>query len=223
MQAHGVAMTFALVFEELGRLTNDAAILDAAVSYAEQVMTVFRQPERKRVYEFATPDGKHLDQPPGKTVVPGHVLESMWFMIHIYQRLGNAARIREAVETMRWHIEFGWDARYGGIVLARDAQGSRWEKIAGTKIWWPHTEAIYALLLAYAVSREQWCLDWLARVHEYSYSHFPVPGYGEWIQNLDRQGRKLDEVVGLPVKDPFHLARSLINCINVLQQLTINN
>lgn len=223
MQAHGIAMTFALVFEELGRYLDDASILDAAAAYADQVMTVFRHPDRRRLYEFATQDGALLDGPPGVTVVPGHVLESMWFMIHIYQRLGNAVRIREAIETMRWHVEFGWDAEYGGIVLARDAQGSRWEKIADTKIWWPHTETLYALLLAYSISREEWCLDWLARVHEYAYSHFPVPGYGEWTQNLDRQGRKLDEVVGLPVKDPFHLARSLINCIGVLEELTIGN
>lgn len=219
MKAHGIAMTFALVFEELGRYLNDPTVLDAGIAYADQVMKVFRHSERERVYEFVTQEDALLDAPPGLTVVPGHVLESMWFMIHIYRRMNDPERIRQAIETIRWHAEFGWDAECGGIVLARDAQGSRWEKIADTKIWWPHTEALYALLLAYSISREQWCLDWLARVHEYSYAHFPVPGYGEWIQNLDRQGNKLDEVVGLPVKDPFHLSRSLINCIGVLQEI----
>ncbi len=223
MKAHGVAMTFALVFEELGHFLGDSAIVDAGVAYADQVMTVFRDPERKRLYEFATMDDALLNTPPGLTVVPGHVLESMWFMIHIYRRLNDPVRIRQAIETIRWHIEFGWDAEYGGIVLARDAQGSRWEKIAETKIWWPHTEALYALLLAYSVSKEQWSLDWLERVQDYAYAHFPVPGYGEWIQNLDQRGNKLDAVVGLPVKDPFHVAGSLINSIGVLQELEVGS
>jgi N-acylglucosamine 2-epimerase len=62
-------------------------------------------------------------------------------------------------------------------------------------------------------------LDWFERVHKYAFDHYPVPQYGEWIQNLDRRGRKLNASVALPVKDPFHLARSLINCIGLLERL----
>jgi N-acylglucosamine 2-epimerase len=69
------------------------------------------------------------------------------------------------------------------------------------------------------ISKEEWCLDWFQRVHDYSFSHFPVPQYGEWIQNLDRQGRKAETVVALPVKDQFHLSRALIYSIGVLQKL----
>ncbi|MBI4789961.1 MAG: AGE family epimerase/isomerase [Chloroflexi bacterium] len=219
LKAHGVAMTFALVFDELGHYLDDPTIKHAALDHANQVMTVFLRPERQRLYEFMRLDDSLLELAPGRTVNPGHVVESMWFMIHIYQRLGNQARIRQAIDAIKWHIEFGWDDEFGGIFLARDAEGSRWEKIADTKIWWPHTEALYALLLAYSISKEQWCLDWFERVHDYAFSHFPVPQYGEWIQNLDRQGNKLDATVGLPVKDPFHLARALVNCIGVLEPL----
>ncbi len=219
MQAHGVAMIFASVFDELGQFLKDDAIVNAGLELADQVMTTFLRPERQRLYEFARLEGTILDDAPGRTIVPGHALESMWFMIHIYQRLGDAARVRRAIDAIRWHVELGWDAEYGGIVQARDAQGSRWEKIADWKIWWPHTEALYALLLAYSISKEAWCLDWFERVHEYAFSHYPVPKYGEWIQNLDRQGHKLEAAVALPVKDPFHLARSLINCIGILERL----
>jgi len=56
-------------------------------------------------------------------------------------------------------------------------------------------------------------------VHDYSFTHFPVPHYGEWIQNLDRYGKKTEIIAGLPVKDPFHLSRSLIYCVGVLEKL----
>ncbi len=82
-----------------------------------------------------------------------------------------------------------------------------------------HTEALYALLLAYQVSRQDWCLEWFERVNGYAFRMFPVAGYGEWTQRLDRQGRRQVEVLAVPVKDPFHLARALINSIGVLEKL----
>jgi len=46
-----------------------------------------------------------------------------------------------------------------------------------------------------------------------------VAQHGEWTQRLDRQGRPFSETVALPVKDPFHLPRALIYCVNALQRL----
>ena len=142
-------------------------------------------------------------------------------MIHIYRHWGEEARIRQAVEAIRWHVELGWDPEYGGLLLAVDAAGGEpWWPFAESKLWWPHTEALYALLLAHAVSREPWALEWLQRVHDYAFQHFPVPKYGEWTQRLDRQGRPITETVALPVKDPFHLPRALILSTNLLEELT---
>lgn len=218
-KAHGISMIFASAFGELGEYLNDRAITEAALDHAKQVMDVFRRPTDRRLYEFVSLDDSLLTTPPGRVVNPGHVLESMWFMIHLFQREHDQARIQQAIETMRWHLELGWDDEYGGLFLARDAAGSFWEKKWDMKIWWPHTEASYALLLAYSISKETWCLDWFRRLHDYAFSHFPVPEYGEWTQNLDRQGRRINDLVALPVKDPFHLARALIYSVGVLEQL----
>ena len=62
-------------------------------------------------------------------------------------------------------------------------------------------------------------MEWFHRIHDYAFGHFPVPTHGEWIQNLDRQGRKIATTVALPVKDPFHLARALILSVGVLESL----
>jgi len=218
-KAHGISMIFASAFGELGEYLNDRAITEAALDHAKQVMDVFRRPTDRRLYEFVNLDDSPRTSPPGRVVNPGHVIESMWFMLHLFQREHDQARIQQAIETMRWHLELGWDDEYGGLVLARDAEGSFWEKKWDMKIWWPHTEALYALLLAYSISKEAWCLDWFRRIHDYAFSHFPVPEYGEWTQNLDRQGRRINELVALPVKDPFHLARALIYSVGVLDQL----
>ncbi|MDH7487349.1 MAG: AGE family epimerase/isomerase [Anaerolineae bacterium] len=220
-KAHAVSMIFALVFHELGRFLGDETIIEAGLRHAAEVMDVFLRPERRLLYEFVGLDGSLLPTPQGRAIVPGHAIESMWFMIHIYGQTGDEARIHRAIEAIRWHLEFGWDEEYGGLFHARDAEGgqARWP-YPEAKLWWPHTETLVALLMAYEHSREVWCLEWFERVHNYAFSHFPVAGHGEWTQKLDRRGRKLTEVVALPVKDPFHLPRALILCTDVLQRLS---
>nr|MBC7245363.1 AGE family epimerase/isomerase [Chloroflexota bacterium] len=219
-KAHGVSMLFALAFNELGHYLNDREVIDASLFHANEIMEVYWQPERKMLYEFVSLDNTLIDSPQGRSVVPGHAIESMWFVMHIYQREGNDERVRQAIEILRCHIELGWDSEYGGILLARDAEGQTpWWKFADAKLWWPHTEALYALLLAYEIARAPWCLEWFERVHNYAFTHYPVAKYGEWTQRLDRKGNKFTETVALPVKDPFHLPRALIYCSKVLQRL----
>lgn len=219
-KAHAVSMIFALVFDELGQFLGDQQIIKAGLHHAHEVMDAFLRPDRKLLFEFVDLDNRLIDTPQGRSVVPGHAIESMWFVIHIFRRAGDETRIRQAVEAIRWHLEFGWDEAYGGLFHARDAEGGPpWWRFADAKLWWPHTEALYALLLAWEVSREAWCLEWFERVHNYAFTHFPDLEHGEWTQKLDRQGRKTTETVALPVKDPFHLPRALIYCTEVLTRL----
>lgn len=220
VKAHAVSMIFALVFGELGHTLGRQDIIEASLFHANEILNVYLRPEQKLLYEYVQLDNSLLDSHQGRTIVPGHAIESMWFMIHIFQREGRQEEIRRAVEAIKWHVELGWDEQYGGIVLARDAEGGEpWWKFGDSKLWWPHTETLYALLLAYEVSGEDWCLDWYRRVHDYAFSHYPVPHHGEWTQKLDRHGRKFTETVALPVKDPFHLPRGLIYCIQLLHRL----
>lgn len=220
VKAHGVSMIFSLVFHELGRLLNDEAILSAGLQQAEEVMTAFLRPDQGLLYEYVTLHNTLIDSPQGRAIVPGHAIESMWFMIHIYRYWENKSRIDEAMATIKRHIEYGWDEQYEGILLSRDAAGGDpWWPFADSKLWWPHTEALYALLLAYENSGDDWALEWFEKVHNYAFGHYPVPGYGEWTQKLDRQGKQFTQTVALPVKDPFHLPRSLIYCTAVLERL----
>ncbi len=220
VKAHGISMIFSHVFNELGLYLSDPAVIEASLHHAREVLDVYLRPAQKLLYEFVHLDNSPVDSPQGRSVVPGHAIESMWFMIHIYRHLGDAARIRQAVEAIRWHIELGWDDEFGGIFLARDAAGlAPWWKFAEAKIWWPHTESLYALLLAYEHSHAAWCLEWFEKVHNYAFSHYPVSTFGEWTQKLDRQGRKFSDTVALPVKDPFHLPRALIYCTQALGRL----
>jgi N-acylglucosamine 2-epimerase len=219
--AHAVSMIFSLVFHELSEATGDSRIEAAARAHHERVMETFLRRNRGLVLELLNRDGTELPGTEGTAVVPGHAIESMWFQMHIARAHDDTATLDRAVVAIRRHLEIGWDAEYGGLFLAVDADGGRnvgW-KFHDTKLWWPHTEALYATLLAYAHCREPWCLEWHERIRDYAFSHFAVKEHGEWRQKLDRQGRPLTDVVALPVKDPFHLPRALIYCLEVLNRL----
>ena len=220
-KAHGVSMIFSHAFGELADFLDDEVIGEAAAHHCDEVLDVFLKPERRLLYEYVGLDGSIIDSPQGRSIVPGHAIESMWFQMHILLREGiDDGRIQRALDCILWHTELAWDDEFGGLVLARDAAGGEpWWGWAETKLWWVHTEALYALILAYEISRDEAFLEWFRRVDEYAFSRYPDREHGEWTQKLDRRGEPITDVVALPVKDPFHLPRALIWCIDVLERL----
>ncbi len=223
-KAHGVSMIFSSVFYELGKFLDDEEIMDAGYDHAEQVMDHFRRPEKMCLLEYTSLDGSVVDIPEGRVVVPGHAIESMWFQMHIFEHRNEPERIAQAVECVRWHTETAWDPEWGGLVLAFDSEWGgepAWEH-AMRKFWWVHTETLYALLLSWYHSRQQWCLDWHDRVFDWTFEHFPVPEHGEWTMRLTREGKRpesLLSLIPLPIKDPFHTPRALMLCVELLERV----
>jgi len=218
---HGSAMSTSLIYWELGQVLGASAIRDQAVAAHRTVMDVFLRRDRGIVLERLNADGTEAPPPLGSVVVPGHAIESMWFQIHLARDRNDRATIDRAIRAIPPHLDLGWDKEYGGILLAVDISGRKevdW-KWHDTKLWWPQCEALYATMLAYEYCREDWCMEWHARIREYCLSHYPVKDHGEWTQKLDRQGNVLNEVIALPVKDPFHLPRVLIYLVESLGRL----
>ena len=203
-RVHGIPMIFGLIIWELGRLLDEPRYQNAALAMSDDIFDNFVRPERNLLLERIAADNSEYPPPLGTAVVPGHVIEDMWFQIHIARDTGNMRRIQEACRLLKRHIELAWDDVHGGLLLAVDADGENevgWE-FYDTKLWWPHTEAMYALLLAYEHTRDRDFLDWYDRVHQYSFEHFPVPEHGEWTQKLDRAGKPITNIVCLPGEGP---------------------
>ena len=152
--------------------------------------------------------------------VTGHAVEDMWFVLHQARRRKDTELVKRAVEVIRWMLELGWDKKKGGILLAIDVKGGTpWLPHAEKKLWWPHGETLYALLLAHELTRESWCMEWYWKVHDWSFEHFTDRENGEWHQRLDNDGRVITELIALPVKDPFHLPRNVMLALDVLNRL----
>ena len=220
-QSHGPLMLFAHVFHELGILSGKEDIKQRALELADKILTQHLDPESGQLHEFVASGGQKDSSDIGQTAIPGHVVESMWFLEEIYRYHGQSEKIPLLLETIRIHLELGWDQHFGGLVLATHLGGGKpqWHNPLG-KIWWPHTESLQALLMTYAHTREKWAKDWYWKIHDYSFTHFPNWDSGDWFHNLDREGKPtIPYLQTLPVKDPFHLPRALIYSIKILDQL----
>ena len=214
---HSIPMMLTEVAGEMAQTTRDSAIGKIADNSAAIVMNHFVRPDRKLLVEYLTSDYQELPGTEGTFVMPGHAIESMWFIMHWARRRGDQEIVKQAAEVIRWHLAAGWDQEFGGLFLGIDADGKQpflpnWEK----KLWWPHTEALYALLLAHDLTGEPWCAEWYERVHRWSVKHFAMPEVGEWRQRLNRAGEPVTNLVALPVKDPFHLPRAVILILQAL-------
>lgn len=218
LKTHGVFMLYSHVYHQVGKALNRPEVAQVGYDFAHEILRDFYIPEKEAILEFVTLDGRFVDSPPGRVCLPGHVLESMWFLISMFEDAGEHDLIRQCCRLIRRHLELAWDEEYGGLRLALDIDAQEpifWQK-ADYKPWWVQVEALVATAYAYLHTRADWCLDWHQKVQRYAYAHFPVPA-GEWTQWLDRRGHP-GKTAALPVKDPFHLPRGLIYLIDLWER-----
>ncbi|PWD51633.1 N-acylglucosamine 2-epimerase [Serinibacter arcticus] len=170
-------------------------------------------------------DGGDTDTLIARHVTPGHLLECLWMLEHAAREEPAIAAEASLLEHLALRaLETGWDAENGGLLRYTDRDGGpprgrslgedRYERLVtdtwDTKLWWVHAEAMYTTALLARRCDSPVLADWYDRVADWSLRTFPAPDGQEWTQIRDRSGDPLDAVVALPVKDPLHVARSLI-------------
>jgi N-acylglucosamine 2-epimerase len=187
----------------------------------QEVMEVFLDADSGLIYEYVTPEGKHLDCFEGRLINPGHGIEAMWFMFDIAERKNDQQLILRATQTILNILEYGWDKTYGGLFYFMDIEGKPPQQLEwDQKLWWVHIEALVALAKAYKHTGNPTVWQWYEKIHEYSWSHFPDPEFGEWFGYLNRRGEPLLTLKGGKWKGCFHLPRALYQCWQTFEQLS---
>ncbi|MFI6392031.1 AGE family epimerase/isomerase [Nonomuraea sp. NPDC050547] len=155
---------------------------------------------------------------------PGHALEGAWMVLEAGELLGDHRADRQVLDSISKLCATGWDVERGGLLRYTDVTGRRgggpYEELIvrtwTTKLWWVHTEAAYSTRLAAVKYGDKSAERWFGEVWDYTLDTFPGRDDGaEWVQIRDRNGRPLDEVVALPVKDPYHIARNLMQIVEL--------
>lgn len=224
-----VSLVLHAASERLGEARAEAA-WRRCVALADTIFGTFVQPDGSLV-ELRRLDGAPDDSLHARHFNPGHTLECVWMLLTVAEREKRADWLARAAQVTLTSCERGWDTDYGGLLYYIDREGGEPRGTAGVsayersilegwtkKLWWVHSEAIYTTLLTYRMTGDERAKAWCERVCEYTLRTFPHPdpAVGEWIQIRDRKGAPVEAVVALPVKDPYHIARNLIQAVELM-------
>ena len=212
MQGHSITM---ILINTAARIREaiPAVELDEQISLSiETLQRYFIHPEFEALLETVGPNGEFIDTIIGRTINPGHCIETAWFLLEEAKYRGGDPQLTEvAVKILDWSWKWGWDKEYGGLINFRDCKGLPVQDYSqDMKCWWPQTEAIIATLYAYEATGEERFLHMHQQISDWTYAHFPDAEYGEWYGYLHRDGTVAQPAKGNIFKGPFHIPRMMI-------------
>ncbi len=205
---------------EIEHLLDPELVKETIDTVIHEVMDVFYDEKSGLIFENVNPDGSFSDSFEGRLLNPGHAIEAMWFIMDLADRLKNKELMDKAVQILLKTLKYGWDEKYGGIFYFLDVKGFPPQQLEwDQKLWWVHIETLISLIKAYHFTRNQECLQWFEKVHDYTWSHFPDSEYAEWFGYLNRQGEVLLPLKGGKWKGCFHVPRGLYQVWKTLEKL----
>ena len=190
---------------------------DIALSW-QSVIKRHWKPEYSVLFENVAMDGSLLlDLPEGRMFHPGHAIESAWMMMEVAEKTNNEQLMSSSIDIVLASLEHGWDKEFGGLRYVTNYDWTPTHNLeADMKLWWPHGETLYALLFAWAKTGRSDLEQWYNKVHNYTFSHFPDPEFGEWFGYLNREGSTVWSAKANGWKGFFHVPRVLFRCYQLL-------
>jgi N-acylglucosamine 2-epimerase len=158
------------------------------------------------------PNGEFIDTCAGRTINPGHCIETGWFILALARaRKWDARLVKLGTQIIDWAWKWGWDEPYGGMINFRDCRNFPPQDYSqDMKFWWPQCETIIAGLYAYLATGEERYLEMHRKAHEYAFKVFADKEFGEWYGYLHRDGTVAQPAKGNIFKGPFHVPRMMI-------------
>ena len=199
-------MVTASMASEIARVDDDPQYREI-LRECIQTSREFYDPSRRIFMEYAGAG----NSPEARLFCPGDSIEAAWFLLHALEFSPDPEARQMCLDAIEGSLELGWDREYGGLYYFMDVEGLPPLPLeAEMKLWWPHTEAIYATILAHSITGEDRWLEWLEKVDGYAFSHFSDPQYGEWFGYCDRRGNLTNTAKGNNYKGCFHVPRMLL-------------
>ncbi len=191
---------------------------DAITQSINSIIEKHWKPDLNCFLENVAADGStmfHL--PEGRLFHPGHAIESAWMIMEAAKEKKDDALFNVAVDILLASLNHGWDREYGGLRYMTNIDWTPCHSLeADLKLWWPHAETLYALLLAWIQTERDDLKSWYDVVHDYTFSKFPDKDFGEWYGYLNRDGSKVWTAKANGWKGMFHLPRVLFRSYQLL-------
>ncbi len=183
-------MTLLVTAQELRKNLGDHGYSATIDKLLERIQLHWMKPEFAAVLETVGMNGEFIDHFDGRMLNPGHAIELAWFVMREAEYRNNDPEIMKiGLSILDWMWTWGWDQEYGGLSYLKDVNNyTPQEYWHDMKFWWPQNEAIIATLMAYRMSGQEKYALMHQQIHDWTYTHFPDPEYGEWYGYLHRDG-----------------------------------
>lgn len=218
---HSITMILINTASRIRQVISDP-ILDEQILYSmRQIRDKFMHPEVKALLEIVTPEGEIIDTLNGRTINPGHCIETAWFLLEEAKYRNWSPDITQmALTILDWSWEWGWDNEFGGIINFKDCKNFPPQDYSqDMKFWWPQCEAVIAALYAYEATEDDKYLKMFSMAHDWMYEHLPDAEFGEWYGYLHRDGSVAQPAKGNIFKGPFHIPRMLIKAPMIIDEI----
>jgi N-acylglucosamine 2-epimerase len=224
---HSVSMIGLHVASVLAPLLGEARTRALADVCLDRILHVFARDDLRCLLESVGRDGGVLEDDAGRRINPGHTMESMWFCMEEALRRGDRALVERCVKVIDWAWEKGHDPVHGGLFNILDRGGSEprgydpranFNEAWDDKVWWVHSETLYALLLAATETGRDDLYARFQDLHDWCQSFFHDPEHGEWYAYLHRDGSPKVTDKGTWIKAAFHVPRNLMQIVLLLER-----
>ena len=221
LQSHSIIMILINVGSCIRKVINDPKLTEQIDESIAKLKKYFIHPEFKCLLETVGKNGEFVDTCMGRTINPGHCIETSWFIMEEAKLRGWDKEITDmALQIFDWSWDWGWDKQYGGIINFRDCRNLPVQDYSqDMKFWWPQTETIIASLYAYLATGDDEYIYKHQRISEWTYAHFPDAEFGEWYGYLHRDGTVAQPAKGNLFKGPFHIPRMMIKAYSLCQEI----
>lgn len=221
MRGHSITMILINTASRVRAAIDDPVLTAQIDASLNALRKYFIHPEFKCLLETVGPEGEFIDTIAGRTINPGHCIETSWFILEEAKARNLDKELLDmALTILDWSWEWGWDKEYGGIINFRDCRNLPPQDYSqDMKFWWPQTETIIATLYAYQVTGDVKYLEMHKQISDWTYAHFPDKEYGEWYGYLHRDGTVAQPAKGNIFKGPFHIPRMMIKSYLLCEEL----
>ena len=221
-QGHSITMILVNTAACIRKVIADPCLDEQIDRSIEALRKYFMHPEYKCLLETVGPDGEFIDTLNGRTINPGHCIETAWFLLEESKHRGWDSDLTDmALTIFDWSWDWGWDEEFGGLLNFRDCKGfPNQDYSQDMKFWWPHCEAIICTLYAYEATGDEKYLELHRRVSDWTYAHFPDEVCGEWYGYLHRDGTPAHHAKGNLFKGPFHVPRMMVQARKLCLEMT---
>ena len=215
-QGHSFTMILINVANVLKQVSDDPVLDRQITESVEALVRYFIHPEFKALLETVGPNGEFIDTLAGRTINPGHCIETAWFLMDVAVARGDEVLKETALTILDWSWAWGWDPKYGGIISFKDCRGlppQCYEQ--DMKFWWPQCEAIIATAYAYRLTGKAKYRRWHEKASDWAWAHLKDGRFPEWYGYLHRDGTVAQPAKGNIFKGPFHIPRMLVKSMEL--------